>query len=192
MDRGALILLCLNFIYVAFLPVIFFKKDGGLNLKWLATALPFGICPLSLVASFYGYLPRLTGVDTPWGGVSDTVPVLISFFSIALISFTLGTHRIPIALWHQNNDAPKSIVSWGAYRYIRHPFYASFILAFVAAFLYSPQPFTIGCLVYGILILNSTAAREESRLCQSDFGEEYKEYMSKTGRFLPRFQEKAS
>lgn len=190
MDRGVLILICLNFIYVALLPVVFFKKDGGLNLKWLATSLPFGICPLSLVASYYGYLPRLTGVDTPWGSFSDLLPVLLSCFSIALISYTLGTHKIPIALWHQNNDAPQGIVTYGAYRWVRHPFYASFILAFISAFVYSPQMVTIACLIYGLIVLNFTADKEEKRLCQSDFGQEYKSYMERTGRFLPKFADK--
>lgn len=190
MDKGVLLLLCLNFIYVALLPVIFFRKEGGLNWKWLATALPFGICPLSLIASYYGVLPRLTGLGSPWGSFSDTVPVLVSAASIGLISYTLGTHKIPIALWHQENDKPQSIVTFGAYKHVRHPFYASFILAFISAFIYAPQLATISCLVYGSLILNMTAAREEKRLCQSDFGEEYMRYMQNTGRFLPKFVEK--
>lgn len=190
MDTGVLILLCLNFIYTALLPVVFFKKDGGLNWKWLATSLPFGICPLSLIASYNGFLPRLTGVDTPWGSFSNALPVLLSAVSIGLISYTLGTHKIPIALWHQENDAPKGIVTYGAYRWIRHPFYASFILAFISAFVYSPQVVTIACLIYGLAALNLTADREEKRLCQSDFGDEYKLYMERTGRFLPKFAEK--
>src|SRR5579883_1457387 len=122
MDRATLILLCLNFIYIAILPVVFFKKDGGFNLKWFLTALPFGVCPLSLIASFYGYIPRMTGIGTPWSNFSDTLPVLLSAVSIGLISYTLGTHKIPIALWHQNNDAPSNIVTFGAYKWIRHPF----------------------------------------------------------------------
>jgi protein-S-isoprenylcysteine O-methyltransferase Ste14 len=190
MDRGVLVLLCLNFIYIALLPVVFFKKDGGLNLKWLLTALPFAICPVSLIASYYGYLPRMTGVNTPWSNFSDICPVLLSLLSIGLISFTLGTHRIPLALWHQDNDAPQSIVTFGAYRWIRHPFYSSFLIGFVAAFIYAPQMVTICCLIYGLIALNLTADREEKRLCQSDFGEDYKRYMGRTGRFLPKFVDK--
>lgn len=191
MDRGVLILICLNFVYTALLPVIFFKKDVGINWKWFLTALPFGVCPLSLIASYYGFLPRLTGLDTPWGSVSDIVPVLLSAASISLISYTLGTHKIPIALWHQENDAPQSIVTYGAYKWVRHPFYASFILCFVSAFIYAPQLVTIACLIYGLISLNLTADREEKRLCKSDFGKEYEDYMARTGRFLPKFVEKA-
>lgn len=186
MDRGTLILLCLNFIYIALLPVIFFRKSGGLNWRWLGTALPFAACPIGLLASYYGYLPRLTGGDSPWGGFSDIVSVALSAVSIGLISYTLGTHKIPLSLWHQDNDAPQCLVTYGAYQYIRHPFYAAFITAFVAAFIYAPQVVTISSLIYALISLNLTAQGEELRLCSSDFGAEYKAYMERTGRFLPR------
>jgi hypothetical protein len=48
--------------------------------------------------------------------------VVLSAASIALICLTLGTPRIPIALWHQNGDQPEHIVAYGAYRWIRQPF----------------------------------------------------------------------
>lgn len=192
MDRGVLLLLCLNFVYIAILPVVFFRKDGEMNLRWLFTALPFAASPCGIIASYHGYLPRLTGTESPWGGFSDSLAVLLAVISISLISYTLGTHKIPIALWHQDNDDPKSIVTFGAYKYIRHPFYAAFIVAFVAAFIYAPQILTICSLLYGLIVLNSTATSEEKRLCGSDFGEEYKVYMEHTGRFLPMIADKES
>ncbi len=186
-----LILLCLNFLYIALLPVLFFRKDGGLNFRWFATSLPFGICPVSMIASYYGILPRLTGVNTPWAGFSDVIPVLLSCGSVGLISYTIGTHQVPVALWYQENDNPQSIVTYGPYRWVRHPFYAAFLVAFISGFVYSPQVVTVACLIYGLVALNLTADREEKRLCQSDYGDEYKVYMDKTGRFLPRLEDRA-
>jgi protein-S-isoprenylcysteine O-methyltransferase Ste14 len=106
--------------------------------------------------------------------------------SIALIAFTLGTHRTRIALWHQRNDAPESIVTYGAYRWIRHPFYSAFLLGLLGALLFCPQWGTLVAFLYGFFILNHTAAREEERLGGSNFGTEYQAYMQRTGRFLPR------
>ncbi|HEY9713638.1 MAG TPA: hypothetical protein V6C72_09215, partial [Chroococcales cyanobacterium] len=77
---------------------------------------------------------------------------------------------------------------WGAYQYIRHPFYASFIAAFIAALIYSPQIFTLTACIMGLVILNWTAAREEHKLLNSRLGAEYKDYMLATGRFLPRLK----
>ncbi|HEY9777512.1 MAG TPA: isoprenylcysteine carboxylmethyltransferase family protein [Planktothrix sp.] len=186
MNSGAFTIIILDFVYIGLLPKIFFKTDGSFNIMWWATALPFLLSSGSCIATMCGYLPPMSGVGTEATSIMQLLSVLFSVASIALISFTLGTHRIPIALWHQNNDAPKGIVTWGAYGQIRHPFYASFILAFTGALLFSLQIFTVIGLIYGLIILNTTAAREEKRLSHSEFGQEYIEYIAKTGRFFPR------
>ncbi|MBY0358023.1 MAG: isoprenylcysteine carboxylmethyltransferase family protein [Candidatus Obscuribacterales bacterium] len=178
MERSALVILSFNFIYIALLPVIFFRKSKKLTYGWFFTALPFALSPLGVIASYYGYLP-------PWADFGDVASIMLSAISIALISYTLGTHKIPIALWHQKDDAPLNIVTYGAYQYIRHPFYASFILAFIAAFVYAPQIITFAALAYAMVCLNLTAGKEEERLCRSDFGLEYKAYMEQSGRFWP-------
>lgn len=98
----------------------------------------------------------------------------------------MGTHRIPLALWHQENDAPKQIVTWGAYKRIRHPFYTSFITALIGALIAAPNILTLISLIYGILILNMTAEKEEKKLSTSQYGQEYIEYMKGTGRFFPK------
>jgi protein-S-isoprenylcysteine O-methyltransferase Ste14 len=188
MNSGAYINIVLSFVFIGLLPVVFFKRDGKLNLMWWLTATPFLLSLCSCTASFCGYLPPITGYGTEITTHLGMLSVLFSIASISLISFTLGTHRIPIALWHQSNDAPKNIVTWGAYGHVRHPFYASFLLAFLSALLFSPQLFTLVGLIYGYIILNITAEKEETKLKNSEFGKEYSEYISKTGRFIPRLK----
>jgi protein-S-isoprenylcysteine O-methyltransferase Ste14 len=188
--EGYLVIL-LNFILIGLLPVAFFKKDGSFNLNWWLTALPFLMSIGSVTAVQFGlapvhWTPLVPPGSGPVTGITRTIAVALSLASIALIMFTLGTHRIPIALWHQNNDKPNHIVTWGAYAKIRHPFYTSFLLAFSAAALYSPQLVTLCALLWGGIALNVTAAREETRLCQSEFGSEYQQYIERTGRFVPR------
>lgn len=186
MNESVFLLYLLIFIFIGLLPRVFFKKEGRFNLMWWLTASPFLLCTLFLIISFLGYLPRVTGNQSNLATVLELVSVPFSVASIALIFFTLGTHRIPIALWHQENDAPMHIVTYGAYRWIRHPFYASFLLALFGALLFCPHWGTLATFVQGFVILNLTAAREERRLCGSQFGAEYEEYMQRTGRFRPR------
>ena len=188
MNEGILLFYLLNFIFIGLLPKLFFKKDGSFNLMWWLTASPFLLCTLFLLLSFAGYLPRLTGYGNSLARVLELVSVLFTVASVALILFTLGTHRIPIALWHQDNDAPKHIVTYGAYRWIRHPFYASFLLALFGALVFCPQWGTLVTFLQGFVILNVTASREERRLCASQFGAEYADYMRRTGRFWPRLR----
>ncbi|MEV6315611.1 isoprenylcysteine carboxylmethyltransferase family protein [Streptomyces sp. NPDC051776] len=184
MTASVLLLLLINFLAIGALPRVFFRKDGSLNARWWMTALPFFGVPVFLAFAFAArWVPTLPGGWTP---VLQLVAVPLSASSIALTFLTVGTHRTPIALWHQENDAPGSIVTHGAYRWIRHPFYASFIAAFLAGAAAFPHPVTIGCLAYGVIGLDITARREEKRLSASEFGSEYRRYMQRTGRFLPR------
>ena len=191
MDIGNFIVVLLNFIYIGLLPIVFFKRDGKLNAMWWLTAAPFLISIGSVMASLARYVPPVLGYMNSTTLTLQWLSVSFCMASVALISFTLGTHRIPIALWHQSNDAPKHIVTWGAYKTIRHPFYASFLLAFVGALLYSPQALTLAALVWGLIILNKTAAAEEQRLSTSEFDGEYTDYIAHTGRFIPRWSAKA-
>lgn len=122
----------------------------------------------------------------PSSDYQEAAGSVICVLACCLISFTVGTHRIPLSLWHQENDAPKQIVTWGAYKRIRHPFYTSFITALVGALIAAPNALTLASLIYGIGILNMTAAKEEKKLSSSQFGQEYIDYIKVTGRFFPK------
>lgn len=187
MNEAGLLLHLLNFAYIGILPLIFFRRDGRFNHLWWLTATPFLLCSLLLIAGWTGYAAPLIDYNSPWSRLLVLASIPFSVVSIALLSYTRGTHRIPIALWHQENDAPRAVVTDGAYRRIRHPFYASFLVAFCGAFIFFPHPGTLFTLIYGFLILNLTAAKEEQRLRTSEFGAEYRDYMERTGRFWPRF-----
>ena len=137
MHAPVLLLIVLNFALIGLLPRIFFRRDGSLNARWWATALPFGVVPAFLIAAYVASIAPLTPRN--WLPATALAAVVLSAGSIAVIFLTLGTHRIPIALWHQDCDAPQYIVTYGAYGRIRHPFYSAFILAFLAAAVLLPH-----------------------------------------------------
>lgn len=186
MNAALLLLFLLNFTFIGALPFFFFRRDGRFNGMWFLTAAPFFLCSLILIASLGGGISPLIEYGSAAGRLLEMLSVPFSVTSIALIFVTVGIHRIPLALWHQENDAPQQIVTYGPYRWVRHPFYVSFLLSLLGALLFFPHPAMVFTLVYGYLILNYTAAREERRLQASQFGAEYEAYMRQTGRFLPR------
>jgi len=186
MNPAVLALFLINFVLIGLLPLTFFKRDGRLNLMWWLTAAPYVLSSASLVASAAGRLPPLIDIAAPVGPVLALLSVPFAVGSVSLIAYTLGSHRVQIALWHQLNDAPRQIVTHGAYKRIRHPFYSAFLLALLGAALFCPQAGTLGAFAYALVIMNHTAASEERRLAASEFGAEYREYMRRTGRFLPR------
>ncbi len=174
----------LVFIYITILPRIFFRGDGKFNLMWWVTGLPLGLSPMAVVLQSKDLLPA--GILLPTSEIQESMGAILCVVSFCLISYTVGTHRIPLALWHQENDAPKQIVTWGAYKKIRHPFYTSFITALIGSVVAAPNALTIFSLIYGITILNMTARKEEKKLSSSQYGQEYIDYMKGTGRFFPR------
>ena len=76
------------------------------------------------------------------------------------------------------------LVTIGAYRYIRHPLYASLLFLSWGAFL--KQPSLLGALmaVVSAIALYATA-RVEERENLNNFGAEYAEYMERTKMFIP-------
>jgi protein-S-isoprenylcysteine O-methyltransferase Ste14 len=186
MNTAVLVLFVINFGFIGILPRIFFKSDGKFNLMWWATAAPYLASTATLIAAWAGWLHPATGYGTELTDALGVAAGVFSAASMCLIAYTLGTHRQRIALWHQTNDAPQSIVTYGAYSRIRHPFYSSFLLALIGAVIFCPHPLTAALLAYGVYIMNHTAAKEERKLSASQFGAEYTAYIARTGRFFPR------
>ncbi|HUF49322.1 MAG TPA: isoprenylcysteine carboxylmethyltransferase family protein [Longimicrobiales bacterium] len=176
MNRAALLLCLLNFAFIGALPRIFFRP-GSLNRNWWLTALPLCVTAALLLAGLSGAV-RTTA--SPWPAA-----VLLAAASIALIGCTIGVHHVPLALWHQRDDRAAALVTHGPYRLVRHPFYAAFVLALLAAVAALPLLWTALCALLGMVQLRRTAVREELRLVVQ-FGAEYEAYMRRTGRFVPR------
>lgn len=178
----------LNLLFIAALPRAFFRR-GSLNANWWLTAAPFAgagfallLAVPSAVAAGAELLPALFAVGA----------IALACGSIALIAFTLGTHREPVSLWHQQDDTPHQLVRHGAYARVRHPFYAAFLLALMACVLAAPGPLTVVAFASAAFLLRRTAQREEARLLASGFGAEYAAYMTHTGRFTPRLHHASS
>lgn len=189
MSTAIFVLVTMNLAYIGLLPVIFFRRDGTLNYKWWLTAAPFFLSAVFVALHYVGLMQPWYG--TKFGAVMEATATVFSSISIALISYTLGTHRRRLSLWHQQNDSPEHIVTDGAYKYIRHPFYAAFISTLLATAALCGSPWTLVVCASGFLMLNYTAAREEKRLQESEVGEQYKGYMTHSGRFLPNWRQVA-
>ncbi len=186
MTTSVFFLLLLNYTAVGLLPIVFFRRDGTFNIRWMLTGLPFIVGATVLTLAWLDVLTSSISGAPSVLGTLELVSVLLSAISIGLMSLTIGTHGVPLALWHQNNDAPVQVVTWGPYSRIRHPFYTSFLLLFIGTVLAFPHPLTLASLIYASVALTLTAIREEKRLSGSEFGAEYRRYMESSGRFLPK------
>lgn len=184
MNTAVLVLHLLNFAFFATLPRTVLGRGGRLNTRWWLTAAPFVCWPVVLVTAAVADVAPMRPAG--WATALDAIAVILSVASISLIACTIGTHRMPISLWHQQDDAPQQIVTHGAYGRVRHPLYAANVLAFLSLVAFLPHWVTIALAAYVWVAMTITAAGEERRLAGSAFGAEYREYMSRTGRLFPR------
>jgi protein-S-isoprenylcysteine O-methyltransferase Ste14 len=78
-----------------------------------------------------------------------------------------------------------TLVMTGPYRWVRHPFYVSFALGVLANSLVAANWFLFLCGMAALVLLAIRTRIEEAKLIER-FGDEYREYMKRTGRFFPR------
>ena len=87
--------------------------------------------------------------------------------------------------------SPSHVVVEGPYRYIRHPFYTSYLLAWVAGALTTGHVgiWLLAAIMGGFYYW--AAALEETWFAQSERAESYAAYRRKTGMFLPRLAKRS-
>lgn len=80
-----------------------------------------------------------------------------------------------------------TLVTHGPYRWVRHPFYLAFAMAVVANALITANAFLAITGTAAFLVIVARTSIEEQKLIER-FGRDYREYMRRTGRFLPRIR----
>jgi protein-S-isoprenylcysteine O-methyltransferase Ste14 len=80
-----------------------------------------------------------------------------------------------------------SLVTTGPYRYVRHPFYVTIALAFLGVSLATANWFVALAAAIPLGFLAARTRIEEEKLIER-FGDDYRDYMRRVGRFVPRFK----
>src|SRR5262249_36649551 len=133
-------------------------------------------------------------IDPAWMALSSVrLPVWLRWVGVVLV-MVAGA----LAIWtfrHLGKNitdtvvtrAEHSLVTTGPYRWVRHPFYVAAGTGFLAVSLMTANWFLalMGSLAFILLVVRTR--KEEEKLVQR-FGDKYREYMHKTGRFVPRIR----
>ena len=171
--------LCLSITcYISFTYAILwlFKRDEKIpsTVKWLSV--------VGTIATFAQWAALWLLTPPLWIAVSGCflfVACLSLFWWAALHTRYL---RLGIAF---APDRGIPIQTRGPYRWVRHPFYVSYMLFWVAGALACGQPALLITLLVMCLFYFPAIRKEESELlARSD--DTYKVYMARTGRLIPR------
>jgi len=177
----------------------------------IAIALPFRIRSQSTGESldrtqegiFTMIVLRLTGLAL-WAGV---IAFMVSPRSMAWASLplspavrwsgvALGALTAILLVWTLRSLGPNltdtvvtrrahTLVTRGPYQWVRHPFYDCMALFMVATAMMMANWFVLAMGVACFTILATRSRTEEAKLLER-FGEPYRAYQARTGRFLPK------
>jgi protein-S-isoprenylcysteine O-methyltransferase Ste14 len=89
-----------------------------------------------------------------------------------------------------SGEVPAAVCEVGPYRYTRHPFYSSYMLAFLGVAVAFPSLIVAGVCLLNIGLFVYMALDDERVLLQSPLAADYKSYKMRIGMFLPRLAAK--
>jgi protein-S-isoprenylcysteine O-methyltransferase Ste14 len=111
------------------------------------------------------------------------MPLLVKNAVLTLWMFrSLDTNITPVHETRQN----ATLITSGPYKWIRHPLYTFGLTTFLAiSILASLWTVAFGTLIFAMLVI-WRVPKEEAKLIEV-FGDNYRNYMKNTGRFIPKF-----
>jgi protein-S-isoprenylcysteine O-methyltransferase Ste14 len=168
------------------LTISAFEHEGRLSMIFAGLLGVFMIVALVLYAIFPGLFPWLTLPFPEWLRWIGVIIGFISLFLLWWVHSTLG-RAFSKALTIQEQH---KVITDGPYRRVRHPMYTVFLIYFLTWFLITAQLlFIIVWFLFLIWIFTRMPKEEEMLIAQ--FGDEYREYINRTGRLLPPLRNKA-
>lgn len=144
--------------------------------------------------SMIGFVAITAQVANPeWISWADfPLPAWLRWTGVAVALLGFG-----LLQWSQNtlgknwSDTPRmmkeqSLITSGPYQYVRHPIYTAFFLILSSTLLISAN-WMIGAAWIGMTVVEiASRIQFEESLMIEYFGDQYREYMKKTGSLLPK------
>lgn len=131
-------------------------------------------------------------IDPRWMAWSSLpIPVWLRWVGVALAGCTgllvwwtfqnLGKNLTDTVVTRRDS----SLITSGPYRFVRHPFYLAFLLGITGVGMAMANGFVwlAGLVPFGFIVARTRI--EEAKLVER-FGDEYRDYMLRVGRFFPR------
>lgn len=136
-------------------------------------------------------------LNLPVWDVDPLAPHQLASWALLVVSAWLPVHAVrllknmgqPTAA--RDDDAAlygfektSTLVTSGAFRYIRHPMYAALICLAWGAFFKHFSGLNLALVLAATALMFITARRDEDE-CLAHFGDDYRAYMQRTRRFIP-------
>lgn len=120
----------------------------------------------------------------PWMAAIGVAGLAMAF---ALFNWAAASIRGRMFSYVLSDDTPQFLHTSGPYRYVRNPFYASYLLALIGTELLWPTIWGAIIAIAMVGYFEWVARFEERKFANSPVAAEYARYKARTGRLLPRF-----
>jgi len=117
--------------------------------------------------------------------LSDYIPLYIRLVTLGLVLiaavYLFRSGHVVVS----NEQRPNSVISSGGFRYVRHPLYLASILTYLGLMVSTSSLFSL-VLIVVIFVFHNYIAGYEEKLMDAKFGEEYRKYKRRTGKWVPK------
>ena len=118
--------------------------------------------------------------------LQTALAVTLYLLSLALFWWAYNATRFTPLSAVFSPDAPRHLVIAGPYRFVRHPFYVSYLLTWTAGVVATANPWLLLTLLTMAIIYIRAARLEEQKFAASDLAQSYERYRATTGMFFPQ------
>lgn len=140
-----------------------------------------GTLPVWVLGLFYQRIPTANGV-------ASAALLVISVALYEWARHTVWGRQFGIA-W--GDRVPQAVCAEGPYRWVRHPLYVSYLIAYLAALVALPHWVTAAVFLVNCALFVHAARHDERQIAASALAADYAAYRERTGMFLPRFSRPA-
>src|ERR1700686_591946 len=124
-------------------------------------------------------LPNSVTAERAW------VAALLYLWSLGLFWWAIRTNSSARLSAAFSADVPAHLVEDGPYRFIRHPFYCSYVMAWSAGTIATARWWLLPTVAVMVIIYWRAATIEEEKFSRSALAEEYESYRARTAWLLP-------
>ncbi len=158
--------------------------EGGGGIPFILARLTFMLSMVSFIAAY-----AINPAWVQWASFSIPMWVRICGGAIAVTMigcfFWLFKHIGRNITPTHKTRADHALVTTGPYHWVRHPLYSAAITFWLSIGLLSAKWIFMALLGVMMVFLLIRIPQEEANLVE-EFGDEYRDYMKRTGRFFPR------
>lgn len=172
-------LLIFNFIFSIIGIWLFFNNQNKTTLGFSILKILAPICMILTVTTLFYSNQKYNNINVYLG----LVLLLISIILFSLCSYINYQKKLTVCY---SNDLPEHLMKKGPYKFVRHPFYISYILNYISGFILSLNPISLISVFIMTLLYYHAAKTEENKFKISSLSNEYEIYKKETGMFFPK------